>query len=87
MRLFSSVVVFLPLVAASPAHFLRRNVANALADICGTKGYDMAVGAYLEVRNSSGNTQAACASLCLKDPKCLSFAFGSRQCYLYTGAV
>jgi len=52
---------------------------------CGVKGYDKGDPiAYFYSTKKQDRTQAACGSLCSKDPNCNTFAISSSSCLLYT---
>jgi hypothetical protein len=52
---------------------------------CGLKGFDKGQAAY-HFDTSNGNF-AACSALCVADPQCGEFAYGSGSCLLYNATV
>lgn len=55
----------------------------AASPSCGVKGYDKKTAYYYDGNAADANF-AVCSAKCKADSKCVSFAFGSDQCLLYS---
>jgi hypothetical protein len=76
---FPSLILFL-------AGFTAVNAATIPSGICGEKGYSIGDSYYYDGSGANANL-AACGAICKADSQCQSFAFGGKECELYTQTV
>jgi len=78
---YIALLGLLPIVLASPAE------GGSSSPQCGVKGYDSKTSAYDYKVSSAVASYAKCGERCSSDNACVSFAFSSSACLLYSVSV
>jgi len=81
MKLVAGIALVLPFTAAVPIS----ETTSTIKASCGIKGYDSGTKAFDTTKAAA--SYASCGARCQSSSKCVSFAFGSGYCYLYSKTV